>query len=427
MTQKKQKKPWLVLIAIVLAIFVGSIATKETQVFGVSLFTVLDLLGKLFMNSLTLVVVPLVSTSIITGVARIGKDAKFGRLGLKTFGFYLLTNFLAIFIGVCLINLTKPGVGISLHPSMTLDPDQLAVLKGRMGEGATGAFLNLVLDIIPSNILDALAKGNMLGLIFFSLLFGYAITKISEKSSATHIQFWSGVFEAMIQITHIILRFLPLGVFCLVAKVFLETGLPSLRSVGVFFGTALVGLAIFMFIALPLLLRFVAKVNPIHQFRAMFPALITAFSTSSSSASLPITLDCMEKRAGISNRICSLVIPLGTSINLAGSALYEGMGALFIAQAFGLDLSFTSQIAFIFFTLLASMGVAGVPSGSLVAVIVILKIMGLPAEGIGLLLTVDRVLDMFRTTANVFSDSCCATLVAKSEGEKNILTNRVFD
>jgi len=427
MPQKKRKKPWSVLIAIVLAIFVGAITNKETTIFGLSLFALFDILGKLFINSLTLIVVPLVSTSIITGVARIGSEAKFGRLGLKTFGFYALTNLIAILIGVTLVNLIQPGVGINFNTSVMMDPEHLSALKENIGHGANAAFIALILDIIPPNILDALAKGNMLGLIFFSLLFGYAITKISEKSAATHMQFWTGIFDAMIHITHIIMRFLPLGVFCLVAKVFAEIGLESLKSVGVFFVTVLVGLGIFVFIGLPLLLRFVAKVSPVNQFRAMAPALITAFSTSSSAASLPITLDCMEKRAGVSNRICSLVIPLGTSINLSGSALYEGMGALFIAQAFGLELSFTTQLAFTIFTLLASMGVAGVPAGSLVVIIIILKLMGLPAEGIGLLLAVDRILDMFRTTTNVFSDSCCATLVARTEGEKRILTKKVFD
>lgn len=240
------------------------------------------------------------------------------------------------------------------------------------------------------------------------------------------MNFWTGIFEATLHITHVIMRFLPLGVFCLVTKVFAETGLESLGSVGVFFVTVLLGLTLFVFGVLPLMLRFISKVNPWNQFRAMAPAMITAFSTSSSMASLPITLDCMEKRAGISNRICSLVIPLGTSINLSGSALYEGMAALFIAQAFGLDLSIGTQIAFSIFALLASMGVAGVPAGSLVVILILLRSMGLPPEGIGLLLAVDRILDMFRTVTNVFSDGCCAVFVATSEGEKNILKKKVF-
>lgn len=424
MPHKKKKFPIVVLIAIVLAIFVGSITGKESGLWGITFYSIFDVIGKLFINALTLVVVPLVSSSIITGIARIGSDAAFKRLGLKTFGFYIITSLLAIVIGVILVNIIQPGIAYEGNIAPFLDQARLQTLEGKAETPGLG---HLLLEIIPSNVLEAFAKGNMLGLIFFSLLFGYAITRISALASETHMSFWNGVFEAMIRITHIIIRFLPIGVFCLVAKVFAETGMESLLSVGLFFITVLLGLAIFVFIGLPLLLKFVGKVNPWNHFRAMGPALLTAFSTSSSSASLPITLDCVEKRAGVSNRICSLVIPLGTSINLSGSALYEGVAALFVAQAFGLDLSFGSQLFFIFITLLISMGVASVPSGSLVAIIVILKMIGLPVEGIGLFLAVDRILDMCRTTANVFSDSCCAVLVASSEGEKNILKRKVFE
>lgn len=426
MTLKKKKTPVIVLIAIVLAIFLGSITGKEGGFWGITFYSIYDVIGKLFINALTLVVVPLVSSSIITGIARIGSDTSFKRLGLKTFGFYIITSLLAIVIGVVLVNIIQPGSAYEGNASKFLDPQKVEVLKSQI-DGKEGTLAHLLLEIVPSNVLDAFSKGNMLGLIFFSLLFGYAITKISALASQTHMSFWNGVFEAMIRITHIIIRFLPIGVFCLVAKVFAETGMESLLSVGLFFVTVVLGLAIFVFIGLPLLLKFVGKVSPWNHFRAMGPALLTAFSTSSSSASLPITLDCVEKRAGVSNRICSLVIPLGTSINLSGSALYEGVAALFVAQAFGLDLSFGMQLAFIFITLLISMGVASVPSGSLVAIIVILKMIGLPAEGIGLFLAVDRILDMCRTTANVFSDSCCAVLVATTEGEKNILKKKVFD
>lgn len=426
MTLKKKKTPIIVLIAIVLAIFMGTITGKEGGIWGITFYSIYDVIGKLFINALTLVVVPLVSSSIITGIARIGSDTSFKRLGLKTFGFYISTSLLAIIIGVVLVNIIQPGSAYEGNTNKFLDPQKIEALKSQI-DGKEGTFAHLLLEIVPSNVLEAFSKGNMLGLIFFSLLFGYAITRISSLASQTHMSFWNGVFEAMIRITHIIIRFLPIGVFCLVAKVFAETGMESLLSVGLFFVTVVLGLAIFVFIGLPLLLKFVGKVNPWNHFRAMGPALLTAFSTSSSSASLPITLDCVEKRAGVSNRICSLVIPLGTSINLSGSALYEGVAALFVAQAFGLDLSFGMQLAFIFITLLISMGVASVPSGSLVAIIVILKMIGLPAEGIGLFLAVDRILDMCRTTANVFSDSCCAVLVATTEGEKNILKKKVFD
>ncbi len=231
----------------------------------------------------------------------------------------------------------------------------------------------------------------------------------------------------MIQVTHLIMKLLPYGVFCLVAKVFMTTGIGSLKSVALFSLTALLGLAAFMFIALPLMLKYVAKVKPMRHFKAMSPALVTAFSTSSSSATLPVTIDCVEKRAGVSNKICSLVVPLGTSINMSGSALYECVAAMFVAQAYGIDLSFTTQFLVVVMSLVTSIGVAGVPSASLVAILVILKVIGLPAEGIGLFVAVDRLLDMCRTTVNVFSDSCCAILVARTEGEENVLAKDTFE
>ncbi|NGX38472.1 MAG: Proton glutamate symport protein [Chlamydiae bacterium] len=427
MPAKKSKSPWVVLIAIALAIFIGTLTGKDAGFFGVTFYSIYDIIGKLFINSLTLIIVPLVSSSIITGVARIGGDKQFGRIGIKTFTFYILTKLIAIIIGIILINLIHPGRANVGFVSSMIDPEKLAALSANVSYDSSSAFTNLLLDLIPPNVLDAFAKGNMLGLIFFSVIFGYAITHISAKAAETHLNFWNGVFEAMINITHYIMKVLPLGVFCLVAKVFAETGLKSLITVSVFFLTVLLGLAIFVLIALPLLLKFVAKVNPWNQFRAMAPALITGFSTSSSSAALPITLECMEKRAGVSNRICSLVIPLGVSINLTGSALYEGMAAIYIAQSFGIELSLGSQFVFTFLTLLTSIGIASVPSGSLVIILILLRVLGIPAEGIGLLLAVDRLLDMFRTVTNLFADGCCAVLVARSEGERNILTKKVFD
>ncbi|NGX59581.1 MAG: Proton glutamate symport protein [Chlamydiae bacterium] len=425
MPLKNRKKPWAVFIAIALAIFLGNWTGKEMGIFGVSFYSMYDLIGKLFINSLTLIIVPLVSSSIITGVARIGNDGQFGRIGLKTFSFYFLTKIIAIIIGIVVINVIHPGTANLGAVSKLVATSNIPITVESFS--ASDAFVGMLKDLIPPNVLDAFAKGNMLGLIFFSIIFGYAISHISAKTAEKHLNFWNGVFEAMINITHYIMRFLPIGVFCLVAKVFAETGLSSLLNVSLFFFTVLLGLAIFLLIALPLLLKFVAKVNPWNQFRAMAPALVTAFSTSSSSAALPITLECMEKRAGVSNRICSLVIPLGTSINLTGSALYEGMAALFVAQSFGLELSIGSQFLFTFITLLTSIGIASVPSGSLIIIMILLRFWGLPAEGIALFIAVDRILDMFRSATNLFADGCCAVFVARSEGETDILTRKEFD
>lgn len=409
MNKKKKKTPWAVFGAIILAVIVGNWVGTDKTIFGTTTYySIFDVIGTLFIRALTLIVVPLVSSSIITGIARIAGDPSFGRLGLKTFGFYVTTSLMAILIGLFFVNLIGPG----FHQSIT---GVHALEESLMNR--EGGFIDILYQIIPSNIVDVFS-GKMLGLIFFSLLFGYCISKIESHLSASLMSFWQGVFQAMLKFTHIIMFFLPLGVFCLVAKVFATTGMDSLKSVTLFTVTVLLGCLAFVFIGLPLLLKFVGKVSPLRHFRAMGPALITAFSTSSSSATLPVTMECVEKRAGVSNRLTSLVIPLGTSINLSGSALYECVAALFVAQAYGIDISIGTQFTVVLLSLITSMGVAGIPSGSLVAIIVILKTIGLPAEGIGLFLAVDRLLDMVRTTVNVFSDSVCAVLVASTEGEK---------
>lgn len=424
---KTRKRPWGVFLAIVLAILFGSYAGKDSAVFGVSYYSIFDTIGTVFLNALTLVVVPLVSASIISGIAKIGGEGAFGRLGVKMMIFYMSTTLIAILIGLFFVNIIGPGYAQITLPTNIAEPEQLHQIKEQINSHGGHTLVKVLVSIVPSNIINALSHGEMLGLIFFSILFGYAISKVDSHSAGILKGFFQGIFQAMIHFTHIIMKCLPYGVFCLVAKVFMASGVSSLQSVGLFSLAVLAGLATFMFIALPLLLKWVAKVNPIRHFKAMSPALVTAFSTSSSSATLPITIDCVEKRAGVSNRICSLVVPLGTSINMSGSALYECVAAMFVAQAYGIDLSFTTQFLVVIMALITSMGVAGIPSASLVAILIILKVIGLPSEGIGLFLAVDRLADMCRTTVNVFSDSCCAILVARSEGEKNVLTTDDFE
>lgn len=425
MKKKKRQTPWAVFIAIGLAILFGSLVGKDASLWGVSFYAVFDVIGTIFLNALMLVVVPLVSSSIITGVSRVGNEGGFGRLGGKMFIFYIGTSLMAILIGLFFVNLIGPGESHLIHP-----PAEMAdsPLKERLANHQTAqAFIQVLVSIVPSNIFGAFARGEMLSLIFFSLLFGYSLSKIGEHTAATLQSFFKGVFETMIKVTQIVMKCLPYGVFCLVAKVFMVSGIESITSLGLFAATVLSALLTFVLIGLPLLLKFVGRVNPIYHFKAMAPALVTAFSTSSSSATLPITMDCVEKRAGVSNRICSLVVPLGTSINMSGSALYECVAAMFVAQVYGIDLSFWTQLMIVMLALISSIGVAGIPSASLVAILIILKVIGLPSEGIGLFIAVDRILDMCRTTVNVFSDSCCAVLVARSEGEKEILTTDQFE
>lgn len=417
--KKKRKSPWIVILAILFGVIAGSSTGTTGGLFGIPFYSIYDLIGQLFINSLMLIVVPLVSSSIITGIARIGNESTMGRLGLKIFGFYIFTSLIAILIGLLVFNIFNPGAFFTGH-GHAISLEATAQLKEDFASGQGLTLSAVILQIIPANIIDAF-HGQMMGLIFFSLLFGYAVSKIEHHPQSIILGFCQGVFQTMLVITDVIMHFLPIGVFCLVAKSFATAGLDSLKGLAVFVVTVVIGLSLFMFVALPLLLKFIAKVNPLLHFRAMAPALVTAFSTSSSSASLPVTIECVEKRAGVSNRICGLVIPLGTSINMSGSALYECVAVLFIAQVYGLELSFTTQFSVVLLSLVTSIGIAGIPSASIVAIMVILKAIGMPVEGIGFLFAVDRILDMCRTTVNVFSDSCCAVLVARTEGEHDIL------
>ncbi len=419
--KKNAKSPWKVFIAILLAIIVGSWAGQDKALFGITYYSVLDVFGEIFLKALTLIVVPLVSSSIITGISRIGNEKSFGRIGGKMFLCYFGSTIVAILIGLFFVNLLTPGAAHIAPPISEGQEEKLAQLQSHAAGGGLSNLVKVLIQIVPSNIVLAFSPGQMLGLIFFSMLFGYALSKIDAGPGAIVQGFWQGIFQTMLQITHIIMKFLPFGVFCLVGKVFATTGLESLASLGLFLLTIVLGLATFMFVALPLALRLIGRVSPLRHFKAMLPALVTAFSTTSTSATLPVTMDCVEKRAGVSNRVCGLVVPLGTSVNMSGSALYECVAAMFVAQVYGLDLSFGTQFLIVLSALIASVGVAGIPSGSLVAVIVVMGVIGLPPEGIGLFIAVDRLVDMCRTTVNVFSDSVSAVLVARLEGE-SVLT-----
>lgn len=409
-----------VLLAIFLAIIVGWLTGPDAEIFGVKYVRIFGLIGQLFLNALTLVVVPLVSASIITGTARIGGEQSFGVLGGKTFGFYILTNFLAILTGVCVFLLISPGLGYE-NAAALIPPKvegEIANIAAQTQGDTFDKIAQILFRLVPSNILAVASQGQMLGLIFFSILFGYFTTKIEPHASSIILGFWQGIFQIMMRITHLVMRALPIGVFGLMAKVAATTGMEAVKPVALYFLTVILALLIYASGILTSLLFFVARVNPIKHLRAVAPALFTAFSTSSTASTLPITIDCVEKRIGVSNRICSFTIPLATSVNLSGSALFTCVASLFIAQAYGVALPATTIILVVIMALFLSLGVAGIPSASLVSVILILQSVGVPAEGLGLIMAVERILDMSRTTVSVFGNTCCAVLVARSEGEK---------
>lgn len=383
------------------------------------------MIGTLFLNALRMITVPLVVTAVIGGIAQIGGGRDFGRLGAKTIGFYLLSTTLAVLTGLLAIHLIQPGLvnGQPARDLIGLSADTAEVQKkvaGRTGQD----FADVLLRMIPANPIAAAAEGDMLGLVVFSLLFGFFLSRLPGESGGALIGIIQTVFDVMMKLTDWILRFAPIGVFGLVARVVATTGLDAWRPLSAFFFTVVLALAAHAFLTMPLLLIFLARVKPWRHFRALAPALLTAFSTSSSTATVPVTLDCLEKRAGVSNRVGGFVVPLGATVNMDGTALYECVAALFIAQAYGLELTFATQFTVVALAILTSIGVAGIPAASLVAIVLILQNIGLPAEGIGLILATDRILDMCRTTVNVFGDATGSVIIAKSEGETAVLIDR---
>lgn len=413
------KLHWQILFALLLAVVAGSLSGETGALFGVRFVDVYDFIGALFLNALKMLIVPLVVASIITGIAGIGQSRDFARLGGKTLFYYASTSLIAILIGLVLVNVIEPGRvdGVPARDQIGLSADSDEIAVKVEGRGA-GDLLNVFLQMVPPNVVAAAAEGQMLGLIFFSLLFGYFMTRIGQPHAEYVRGFWKGVFEIMLLITDWVMKFAPIGVFALVAKVVATTGMAAFVPLMAFLLTVLAGLAVHSLIVLPLVLWTIGGVSPLRHYQAMAPALLTAFSTASSSAALPITLDCVERQAGVSNRVSSFVLPLGATVNMDGTALYECVAAMFIAQAYGVELSAAQQFTVVLLALLTSIGVAGIPAASLVAITIILAAVGLPLEAVGLILAVDRILDMCRTATNIFSDSCGAVVIARSEGEQ---------
>lgn len=413
---------WQIIAAILLAVAAGVIGGPDASLGSLQLTAVYAFLGTLFLNALKMLIVPLVVSSIISGMAGVGGD-KLEKLGGKTLLFYASSSLIAILIGLAVVNIIEPGGGDNRALAATIstsDPeisDTLAKVEGR----GTGDIVQVFVRMIPSNIVSAAANGEMLGLIFFSLLFGFFLARSKSEHAATLMHFWQGIMDIMTEITMWVMKFAPLGVFGLVAKTVAITGFAAFKPMLLFFISALIALLIHAFVALPLALRYLGGVSPRKHYAAMTPALLTAFSTASSSATLPLTLKSIQEESGVSKQVSGFVLPLGATVNMDGTALYECVAAMFIAQVYGLELGFVQQFTIVMVALLTSIGVAGIPAASLVAISVILGAIGLPLEGIGLLLVTDRILDMIRTAVNVFSDSCAAVIIARSEGEDTLI------
>ena len=421
MAIKKLALHWQILIALCLAVVTGLSLDESSSIFGISFLSVFVFFGTLFLNALKMLIVPLVMASIIVGMMGLHGDT-LGRLGSKTILYYASTSLIAILIGLFFVNLLQPGIvdGVPAREIIGLS-SQTDEVVNRVGDKSAGDIAEVLLRMVPPNIVTAAANGQMLGLIFFSLIFGFFVSKLQGQAAQVHKDFWQGLLDIMMMMTHLIMKFAPIGVYALVAKVIMISGIDAFEPLAMFFVTVILALGVHLLLFLPAVLRYLARVSPGKHYKAMLPALLTAFSTSSSSATLPITMDCVENRAGVSNQVAGFTLPLGATINMDGTALYECVAAMFIAQAYGISLDVSTQFTIVLVALLTSIGVAGIPSASLVAITIILAAIGLPLEAIGLILVVDRVLDMCRTSVNVFSDSCAAVTIARLEGEETRL------
>jgi len=369
-------------------------------------------LGTLFLNALKMVVVPLVVASMIVGVTSLGDVRKLGRTSIKTLSFYLVTTGCSVIVGMLLVNIIRPGSGVENFGAFV--PDLVESSQGK-------TLIDVVTGLIPSNVFMAAAQGQILPLIVFSLVFGGVLTAIGDKGKPV-IALFEGVNLAMMKIVYLIIWFGPIGVFALIGGIVAEQrdSIEQLvTSLGWYFLTVLIGLLIHGVITLPLLLRFLGRQQPVRYFVNMGQALATAFTTASSTATLPVTIAAATEKNQIDRRAASFVLPLGATINMDGTALYEAVAALFIAQIYGVDLTIGSQVVIFLTATLASIGAAGIPHAGTVMMVIVLDAVGLPLEGIGLIWAVDWFLDRCRTTVNVWGDSVGAAVIANTAEFKN--------
>jgi DAACS family dicarboxylate/amino acid:cation (Na+ or H+) symporter len=386
--------------------------------------------GDLFMRALKMLIVPLIVTSVVSGIASLQGVQGFGRLGMKTAGFYIGTSFLAIVLGLVLVNVVRPGysggkpnevVREAFEQSAANASEEMLQTVSRAGERQAADFFGVFRAMLPENVIHAATdNGQMLGVIVFSILFAVAITRLPATEMRTIREFFKSASDAMIILTGWVMLLAPVGVFALIVPVVYSTGTDLFVNLGKYFFTVLAALLIHLLVVLPLVLRVLGGVDPWAHFRAMRPALLLAFSTASSSGTLPVTMRCVEEGSGVSKRVSSFTLPLGATVNMNGTALYECVAVLFVAQVMGMQLGLGGQFFVVVAALLTSIGVAGIPSASLVAILLILKSSGIPGAetAVVALLAVDRLLDMSRTAVNVYGDTCAAVVVARSEGEK---------
>jgi Na+/H+-dicarboxylate symporter len=413
---------WPIVFAVALGLAVGALADESAAIAGLPLAGLLDVLGTLFVSALKMLVVPLVTSSLIVGAAGVGSGASLGRLCLRTVSLFLVTSLSAIMVGMLLVNVARPGI-VGGEPARELFTLESATtdMAEVFADQEIDDLLDVFLSIVPGNVFSAATGEDLLGLMFFSVLFGFFMARLDHSYADTMFRFWNGVSQVMMRVTGWVLGFAPLGVFALVARSAGRSGGEALMPVVSFVGIVLVAMAAHALITLPALLRFFTRVSPLALYRVALPVVLAAASTSSSLATLPMTMTRVERDAGVSGRISGLVLPLGVTVNLNGTALYNCAAATFLAQAYGVNLDLVSQLLILAVGSVASIGAGAQPAGSLLAIAIVLTTIGVPAEAVGVLFVVDRLLEVARTGLNVLGDVVCAVMVARINGEPTLV------
>ena len=376
--------------------------TNPIMVYGVN--GLFDIGGKAFVASLKLLVVPLVFVSLVCGASNLSDGSSLGRIGIKTVGLYLFTTAIAITLALTVANIVDPGMGMALTTDAVFVAKESPPLK------------EVIIAIVPTNPVKAMAEGNMLQVIVFAILVGVAIAKSGSSGQRVRetLNDWNDIIMRLIMM---LMTIAPLGVFCLMLTLFSNMGFSAITDLIRYFLTVAGVLVLHFLLTYSMMVRFVANLNPIVFYRNFYPVMAYAFSTSSSNATLPVTLETVEHRLGVKNEVASFTIPLGATINMDGTAIMQGVATVFIAQAYNIDISMTGYLMVVLTATLASIGTAGVPGVGLITLALVLQQVGLPVEGIALIIGVDRLLDMMRTAVNVCGDAAVATIVAKSEGK----------
>ena len=417
---------WKIIIGMILGVTFGLLAIT----IGWDQFTDdwIKPFGTIFINLLKLIAVPLVFASLIKGVASLSDISKLSRIGSKTIALYLVSTIIAVTTGLLIVNTVQPGKYFSEQKRIEFKEKYASKTEAKMAAAANvkeQGPLQFMIDIVPQNIINASTSNkNMLQVIFFAILFGIAMIMLPEEKTVYVKGFFEGVNDIILQIVDLIMLSAPYGVFALLASLMVDFSDGDVHNVielfsalGLYSLVVIVGLLMMIFIVYPILLRVFTNVKYVDFFKGIMPAQMLAFSTSSSAATLPVTMERCEDHIGVSKEISSFVLPLGATINMDGTSLYQAVAAVFIAQAFGVDLDLSQQLTIVLTATLASIGAAAVPGAGLVMLVIVLGAVGMDPEGVALIFAVDRILDMLRTVVNVTGDATVASVIASSEGQ----------